>query len=102
MTAIGPGEDLPGRVCQSRQPLWIADVAQETNLPRKPLLAPLGMHGAIAFPIKLGDETLGVINFFGARIQPPDDELLTMFDAAGTQIGQFIERKQIEEQFRQS
>jgi two-component system, cell cycle sensor histidine kinase and response regulator CckA len=102
LMAFAPGEGLPGRVWESGQPVWIADLAKEADSPRKSLLAPLGLHSAVGFPIKLRDETLGVIEFFSVQIQLPDTELVAMFAAAGTQIGQFIERKQLEEQFRQS
>src|SRR6185295_6994178 len=84
------------------QPAWMADVAQEPNVPGNALVARLGQQSAIAFPIKLRDETVGVIEFFSAMIRPPESELLSMFGTAGSQIGQFIERKQIEEQLRQS
>jgi signal transduction histidine kinase/ActR/RegA family two-component response regulator len=100
--AFRPGEGLPGRVFESGRPVWIADLAQEADLHRKSLFAPLGLHSAVGFPIKLRNETLGVLEFFSAQIHPLDDELVAMFAAAGSQIGQFIERKLLEEQFRQS
>src|SRR6185312_9051569 len=83
-------------------PAWLADVSQDDNLSRKPLAIRIGLRSAIAFPIRLRGETLGVIEFFSAHIQAPDDELLAMFGTIGTQIGEFVERKQLEEQFRQS
>jgi PAS domain S-box-containing protein len=101
-TTFAAGEGLPGRVWETGQPAWVADVAQESNLPRKALATRLSLRNAIAFPIRLRDETLGVIDFFSAKIRSPDDELLAMFATVGSQIGQFIERKQLEEQFRQS
>jgi len=100
--AFAPGEGLPGRVCKSGQPVWIADLAQDAHLPRKSLLVPLDLRSAAGFPIRLRNETLGVIEFFSAQIHPPDNELVAMFVAAGSQIGQFMERKLLEEQFRQS
>ena len=101
-TTFAAGEGLPGRVWETGQPAWVADVAQETNLSNKVLATRLGLRSAIAFPIRLRDETLAVIDFFSSKIRSPDDELLAMFAAVSSQIGQFIERKQIEEQFRQS
>jgi two-component system, cell cycle sensor histidine kinase and response regulator CckA len=101
-TAFAAGEGLPGRVWETGQPAWVGDVAQDTNLPRKALAARLGLRSAIAFPIRLRNETFGVIDFCSAKIRSPDDELLAMFATVGSQIGQFIERKQVDEQFRQS
>jgi PAS domain S-box-containing protein len=41
-----------------------------------------------------------VIEFFSREIRQPDKELLEMFAAVGSQIGQFIERKRVEEEIR--
>ena len=101
-TSFAPGQGLPGRVYQSGQPVWIADVAGESNLTREPMLTRLGLNSAIAFPIRLGDRIHGVLEFFSARIRPPDNELLSMFGTVGSQIGQFVEGRKIEEQLRQS
>jgi PAS domain S-box-containing protein len=96
------GEGPPGRVWESGRASWIADVTQESDLPGKALLMRIGLRSGIAFPIKLRNETFGVIDFFSAQIRPPDEELLAMFATVGSQIGQFIKRRRMEEQFRQS
>jgi NtrC-family two-component system sensor histidine kinase KinB len=62
----------------------------------------LGLHGALAFPIHLGTEFLGVIEFFSREIQPPDDDLLRMFINISSQIGQAIERRRAEADLRES
>src|SRR4029077_12230106 len=38
---------------------------------------------------------------FAARIEKPDDELMTMLAAVGSQIGQFIERRRAEQRQQQ-
>lgn len=96
------GEGLPGRVWRTRQPQWIADVTQDPTFRRLPQAAELKLRGALAFPIMLRTQVFGVVEFFSVQSRPPDAELLSMFNALGTQIGQFIERKQLEEQFRQA
>jgi C4-dicarboxylate-specific signal transduction histidine kinase len=55
----------------------------------------------LAFPILLGGEALGVIEFFSREIRQPDQELLNVLATIGSQIGQFIERKRAEEALRQ-
>ncbi len=91
------GVGLPGRVWESGQPAWIADVTQDTNFPRAPIAAEEGLHGAFGFPILLNDEVHGVIEFFSSEIRKPDDELLEMIGSIGSQIGQFIERRRAED-----
>jgi two-component system, sensor histidine kinase and response regulator len=95
-STFAPGVGLPGRVWSTGKPAWIADVVRDTNFPRAPIAGRAGLHGAFAFPITLGDETLGAIEFFSREIRRPDNDLLQMFAAVGSQIGQFIERKRAE------
>ena len=68
--------------------------------PRGPIAAREGLHASFAFPILLGADVLGVIEFFSHEIRQPDQELLDMMATLGSQIGQFIERKRAEEAFR--
>ncbi len=92
-----PGVGLPGRVCKSGKPSWISDVTSDTNFPRAAIAEKEGLRGTFGFPIKCKGEILGVIEFFSREIRQPDGELLTMMDAIGGQIGQFLKKHQIEE-----
>ncbi|MEA3208983.1 MAG: phosphoserine phosphatase RsbU/P [Chthoniobacter sp.] len=92
------GIGLPGRVWSSRKIFWIPDVVEDSNFPRAAMAARSGLHSGIAFPIFLADEVIGVMEFFSRDIHLPDDDLLAMFAALGTQIGQFIERERIADQ----
>jgi PAS domain S-box-containing protein len=100
--AFQPGLGLPGRVWQSREPAYLADPAGEGNFPRAPMAVAEGLQAACAFPILLGGEVLGVIEFFSREMRPPDAELMNMMATIGSQIGQFIERKRAEEELRRS
>jgi PAS domain S-box-containing protein len=92
------GIGLPGRVWSSRKAFWIPDVVEESNFSRGVIAARSALHSGFAFPIFLGSEVIGVMEFFSRGINPPDDDLLSMFAAFGTQIGQFIERERIADQ----
>jgi PAS domain S-box-containing protein len=94
------GVGLPGRVWSEAQPVWIADVTRDANFPRASIAAEENLHAAFGFPILLGAEVLGVLEFFSDQIQHPDHRLLEMMSAIGSQIGQFIERKQAEDALR--
>jgi PAS domain S-box-containing protein len=90
------GIGLPGRVWSSREPAYIPDVVPDASFPRAPIAAREGLHAAFGFPILLGGEVLGVMEFFSNEIRQPDRDLLNMMATIGSQIGQFIERKQAE------
>src|SRR5712672_2065394 len=97
-----PGLGLPGRVWSSLEPEYIPDVVPDENFPRGSIAEREGPHSAFGFPILLGGEVLGVIEFFSREIRQPDQELLNMLAAIGSQIGQFVERKRAEEAFRKA
>ncbi|HXE91617.1 MAG TPA: response regulator [Terriglobales bacterium] len=95
-----PGIGLPGRVWTSGQPAWIPDVVRDSNFPRAPYAERVGLHGAFGFPIRQRGRVVGVLEFFSREIRQPDPALLEMFDAIGSQVGQFMERKQAKEALR--
>jgi PAS domain S-box-containing protein len=100
--SFAPGQGLPGRAWQGGEPLWVPDVAVDSNFPRVAAAVQEGLHGAIGFPVRPGREVLGVMEFFSREIRKPDKALLKMVAMVGNQIGQFIERKSAEEALRES
>jgi len=99
---FAPGVGLPGRVWQSLQPAWIPDVTRDDNFPRGPAAAAAGLHAAVAFPILSGEKFLGVMEFFSHEIREPDKALVATLRGIGSQIGQFIERKESEQELFES
>ncbi len=96
--ALAVGVGLPGRVWEKGAPAWIVDVQVDPNFPRAPVARQVGLRGAFCFPIHGSLGILGVMEFLTTRSEEPDNSLLAMLDAIGSQIGQFIERKLAEEQ----
>jgi PAS domain S-box-containing protein len=96
------GIGLPGRVWATAQPAWISDVVVDPNFPRSPLAARSGLHGGFAFPIRVGPRVLGVMEYFTRDPRPVDVSLLTLMAAAGSQVGQFIERGRAQQRVAES
>lgn len=88
---------LPGRIWASGKPVWIPNLKKDDKFPRVPFAERSGLRAGFGFPILLGDEVIGVIEFFSQEIRQPDKELLEMIGSVGGQIGQFQERKRAEE-----
>jgi diguanylate cyclase (GGDEF)-like protein/PAS domain S-box-containing protein len=88
------------RVWRDGAPIWIADVAVEPEFQRGSAAADAGLHCAFAFPVMAGGERLGVMEFFSRTIKQPDPELLAATRSLGSQIGQFMVRKDAEERLR--
>ena len=97
-TNFTSGVGLPGRVWSSGRPAFIPDVVHDPNFPRAAAAAEIGLHSAFGFPIVLGEDVLGVMEFFSEEIREPDPELFAMLDTIGSQIGQFMERRRAEEE----
>jgi PAS domain S-box-containing protein len=91
------GVGLPGRIWRNGKPAWIPDVTMDPNFPRASFAVDAGLRGAFGFPILLGDEVVGVMEFFSREIRQPDQDLNDMIASVGFQIGQFHERKRAEE-----
>ncbi|HYP17936.1 MAG TPA: ATP-binding protein [Opitutus sp.] len=98
------GVGLPGRLLAERQPVFITEATWQDSaqFPRRDVAAGAGLKGGTGFPILLRFEIFGVVEFFTREPQQPNAQLLKLFAALGTQIGQFIERQRLEEQYRQS
>jgi serine phosphatase RsbU (regulator of sigma subunit) len=92
------GVGLPGRIWASQSLAWIPDLIADGRLARAPLAAEAELRGAVGFPIHIGREFFGVIDFFSREVRQPDEEVAEMMTSIGSQIGQFIERRQAQEE----
>ncbi|MEH2078951.1 MAG: adenylate/guanylate cyclase domain-containing protein [Nostoc sp.] len=92
-----PGVGLPGRIWIGRLPLWIKDITVDGDKRRSLPAAEAGLHTAFGFPILDDSEILGVMVFFSRDLLPKDKDLLQMMGSIGSQIAQFIKRKQAED-----
>ena len=87
----------PGEVWDRREPVWINDFASDSRFPRAALAAESELGTAVASPILLHDEFIGVLEFFNRGVRDRDDALLQMLDSIGSQLGLFIERVRSQE-----
>ena len=102
------GEGMPGRVWASRTPEWCEDVGQDPLHPKSGAAA-AGLRAAVAIPVTVGGETVGVVAFLSRKPVPKDPDLLAMMTNVGAQFGQFVARKrqekakvELEAMFRQA
>ncbi len=97
-----PGNGLAGRAWQARQPLWVAEVNKDGRAKQGDLLIELGMNGAIFFPVFSEGKVMGMLTFHSREVREPSERLLQAVTAIGSQIGQFVRRKQAEDVLRDS
>ncbi len=97
-----PGAGLAGRVWQAGQPLWLADVGKDPRAAQISLIREIGLHGAIFFPVMTEGKTIGVLAFNSREVREPEERLLQALRVIGSQIGQFVQRRQAEDVLRES
>jgi hypothetical protein len=98
---FAPGIGLPGRILSKFQPIWLTDICNDQNFLRADIASQLGLKTAFGFPIHGGNTNIGVMVFFSKNMQLENADLLKGMMSIGKQIGQFIKRKQIEEELKQ-
>jgi PAS domain S-box-containing protein len=90
------------RVLGTGVPLWMVDVAADESFLRGKQAARAGLRSAFAFPVRLGDQVLGALEFFYFEKRVLDAWLLDTGVAIGAQIGHFIGQKQAQAELRAS
>jgi PAS domain S-box-containing protein len=100
-TRFAASQGLAGRVLRTGKPGWIQDVRRDPEFART-VAADEGIHSAVAFPVLVGREVAGVLEFFADHPLAPDPALMGVMANVGTQVGRVIERARTEEALRLS
>ena len=93
-------EGLPGRAIAAQQPIWVTDVMRDPHFMRAGPAKVADLHGAFAFPLSGEAGPIGVLELFSHHVVDPDEDLLKLVEALGSQIGLFIQRRQIQEELQ--
>ena len=80
-----PGAGVAGRVLERGEPVWSVSLDPGEEM---------GVSAGFAFPIRVGREVVGVLEFFSERAAEPDPPLLEVMSHIGTQLGRVVERRQ--------
>ena len=97
-----PGVGLPGQVYSTGEPVWVIDASEAPHLPRAGVAKALGIRSAFAYPILIGEEVVGVLEFFSTQIIEPDAAFLQVMAQAGVQLGRVVERQRAQDALRES
>lgn len=92
------GVGLPGQIWASGEPVWVPDIAEGPNLPRKEIWLRRGLHAAFGFPVYHQGRLQAVLEFFSTARQAPDQHLLFVIQSVGQQLGRVLERQRSQEQ----
>jgi PAS domain S-box-containing protein len=102
---LADGFELPGRVWQEGQAVWMADLA---SLPPGPHLDSALRHGMVsgwAAPVRVGNRLLAVLEFYSHFRLREDREAMLAIETVAASLGQMLarsrERGRAEELYRQ-
>ncbi len=96
LTTLTPGVGLAGKIWETRSPLWCEDMVNDNISPRFKQVEEMQLHAGFGFPILNENKILGVMIFFCREVLFKDEDLLQMMVSIGSQIAQFLQRKQAE------
>ncbi len=96
------GVGLPGRILESGEPAWIADVGADQNFPRNKLAGDLGVKGAFGLPVMVRGEIVAILEFFTDAEASVDENFLRLMANVGVQLGRIFERKRAAEEIREA
>jgi diguanylate cyclase (GGDEF)-like protein/PAS domain S-box-containing protein len=81
---------------------WSGDLQRDIRASTKSLAEGAGLRGVLTFAVTSEGKTIGVLAFSGESVREPDQRLLQAARVIGSHVGQFLQRKQIEESLRES
>lgn len=94
---------IPGRIWASRQIEWHQDISAESNSTylRAQLALDAGLKATLGIPLLANDEVIAVLVFYMFEPRFEDQRMIDLISAS-TELGLFIQRKQVEEEMKKS
>lgn len=91
--ALPRGAGLPGAVWESGEPQWCTDIADGAHPSLSMTASRYGLRSAVAVPIRTQEQFIGVLSFFGATVEAPENSLLALLSGVAAHMGQFLARR---------
>ena len=88
-----PGEGLPGRVWETRQPIASPDVESDPDFRRPEAARTFGIRSALLFPVVDGADPVAVLAFYSHDRREPGKRLLRTLSGIGAELGRFLARR---------
>jgi diguanylate cyclase (GGDEF)-like protein/PAS domain S-box-containing protein len=95
-------DSVLGTAWKTKKPLWVADINNDPRSLWHQRMSRLGEQATFYFPIMTDVDAVGVFSFTSRVIREPDERLLQTASVIGSQVGQFLQRKQAERVLRES
>jgi diguanylate cyclase (GGDEF)-like protein len=90
------GSGLAGRAWRDKQPVWIADLSQDSSLELGVALREAGFVAALGVPVLASNEVVAVLELYLTDANAQYQRLRQVATAMAAQLGTVIQRKQAE------
>jgi len=97
---IAPGQGLIGRVVATSTPGWEVEVTTDPAFLRRAAARQSGLTTGFALPLLIGQEVVGVLEFYTTERLALDPALLNALRQMGIELGRTIERQRAQEQMQ--
>ena len=96
------GEGLPGRVWESREPVWLNNAAELSAeaFPRAEQARAAGLKAALGVPIVHAGSVVAMLTFYMPTEKPADDRLVDIVTTVATELGELTARKRAEDELK--
>jgi polyisoprenoid-binding protein YceI len=84
------GDGLPWDVWLAAEPVWLRELEPNTPLLRERVAYRAGFRSAGAVPIRVGQQVLGVLEFFSEATGKPGPARLAQLEAVGLRFGRHL------------
>ena len=91
---------IGGLVLDSGRPEWVTGFARRSEFGRAATAEAAGLISALAFPVRIRSEVVGILEFFSEQEEAPDELVLDIMTGIGSQLARVIERSQAEAQLQ--
>jgi len=92
---------LNGVALKSGRAAWLADVTKTHGFCRREAAQLSGLHFGFAVPVRIGEETVGIMEFFAPEGEEPSQAMLDLVGQVGFQLGFVVDRERALEKVRE-
>ena len=82
-----------GRIIDRARAMWMLDIGETDAYVRRAAAAEVGLSTALAFPVLVGTEVVGVLEFDHTSRVVPDEDVMILMANIGMQLGRVVERE---------
>jgi methyl-accepting chemotaxis protein len=86
------GVGLSGRAWKTRDLFFTRDIGEMTDCVRAPIAQKVGVKSGVCFPIMVGGNVIGTMDFFATETLDPSEDRLNALRSVGLQVSQTLDR----------